>query len=189
LPPGQLLADVTTDRTGYRHYKSDRATCKTCPLLVSCTSSRSATRLIIRHFWADARKRTDAHRLTPWGKRNYKRRKETVERSFAAAIATRAPRPACRDMPVPPCRRTKHQDDRSCPRSQALPGLKLPTPLLQLPFKTKPRRKSTGFVSGLTEAAMPPFFIWLSIRYSPLASTPTVPPHAPAACRPVRSLR
>ena len=33
----------------------------------------------------DARERTDANRLTPWGKRIYKRRKETVERSFADA--------------------------------------------------------------------------------------------------------
>jgi hypothetical protein len=47
-PQGQLLAYVTTDRTGYRHYKSDPAICRTCPLRASCTSSRSATRLIIR---------------------------------------------------------------------------------------------------------------------------------------------
>ena len=84
-PQGQLLAYATTDRTGYRHYKSDPAICRSCPLLASCTSSRSATRLIIRHVWADARERADAHRLTPWGKRIYKRRKETVERSFADA--------------------------------------------------------------------------------------------------------
>ena len=84
-PQGQLLVYVTTDRTGYRHYKSDPAICRTCPLLASCTSSRNATRLIIRHVWADARERADAHRLTPWGKRIYKRRKETVERSFADA--------------------------------------------------------------------------------------------------------
>ena len=84
-PQGQLLAYATTDRTGYRHYKSDPSICKTCPLLASCTSSRTATRLITRHVWAVARERTDAHRLTPWGKRIYKRRKETVERSFADA--------------------------------------------------------------------------------------------------------
>ena len=84
-PQGQLLAYTTTDRTGYRHYKSDPAICRACPLLASCTSSRNATRLIIRHVWADARERADAHRLTPWGKRIYKRRKETVERSFADA--------------------------------------------------------------------------------------------------------
>jgi transposase len=84
-PQGQLLTYATTDRTGYRHYKSDPAICRSCPLLASCTSSRNATRLITRHVWADARERTDAHRLTPWGKRIYKRRKETVERSFADA--------------------------------------------------------------------------------------------------------
>ncbi len=78
-PQGQLLSYATTDRTGYRHYKSDPAICRTCPLLASCTSSRNATRLIIRHVWADARERTDANRLTPWGI------KETVERSFADA--------------------------------------------------------------------------------------------------------
>jgi transposase len=84
-PQGQLLAYATTDRTGYRHYKSDPAICRVCPLLASCTSSRNAVRLITRHVWADARQRTDDHRLTPWGKRIYKRRKETVERSFADA--------------------------------------------------------------------------------------------------------
>jgi hypothetical protein len=84
-PQGQLLAYATTDRTGYRHYKSDPVICRACPLLPSCTSSRNATRLITRHVWAEARERTDAHRLTPWGKRIYKRRKETVERSFADA--------------------------------------------------------------------------------------------------------
>ncbi|SHF59721.1 Transposase DDE domain-containing protein, partial [Acidocella aminolytica 101 = DSM 11237] len=35
--------------------------------------------------WREARERTDANRLTSWGKAIYKRRKETVERSFADA--------------------------------------------------------------------------------------------------------
>jgi transposase len=83
-PQGQLLAYATTGRTGYRQYKSDPTLCRSCPL-ASCTSSCNATRLIIRHVWADARERVDIHRLTPWGKRIYKRRKETVERSFADA--------------------------------------------------------------------------------------------------------
>lgn len=84
-PQGQLLTYATAGRTGYRHYKSNPAICRSCPLLASCTSSRNATRLIIRHVWAEARERTDANRLTSWGKRIYKRRKETVERSFADA--------------------------------------------------------------------------------------------------------
>jgi hypothetical protein len=84
-PQGQLLTYATTDRSGYRHYTSDAAICRTCPLLASCTANAKAIRTITRHVWQDARERTDAHRLTSWGKAIYKRRKETVERSFADA--------------------------------------------------------------------------------------------------------
>lgn len=84
-PQGQLLAYATTDRNGYRHYKSDPAICRTCPLLASCTTNARAQRTIIRHVWADAKERIDANRLTAWGKAVYRRRKETVERSFADA--------------------------------------------------------------------------------------------------------
>jgi transposase len=84
-PQGQLLRYATTDRTGYRHYKSDPAICRTCPLLASCTSNAKAERTITRHVWQDARERADSYRRMPWGKRIYKRRKETVERSFADA--------------------------------------------------------------------------------------------------------
>jgi transposase len=84
-PNGQLLTYATTDRNGYRHYISDPAVCQTCPLLASCTSNAKAVRTMTRHVWQDARERADAHRLTPWGKAVYKRRKETVERSFADA--------------------------------------------------------------------------------------------------------
>ncbi|UVK50843.1 IS1182 family transposase [Mesorhizobium sp. AR02] len=84
-PQGQLLAYATTDRNGYRHYKSAPAICRDCPLLASCTTNAKAQRTIIRHVWADAKERTDANRLTAWGKAVYRRRKETVERSFADA--------------------------------------------------------------------------------------------------------
>jgi transposase len=84
-PQGQLLAYSTTDRNGYRQYKSDPARCRSCPLLASCTTNAKAERTITRHVWQEALERTDAHRLTDWGKRLYKRRKETVERSFADA--------------------------------------------------------------------------------------------------------
>ena len=84
-PQGQVLAYASTDRHGYRHYKSDPAICRTCPLLASCTSNAKGERSITRHVWRDARDRTDANRLTSWGKAIYKRRKETVERSFADA--------------------------------------------------------------------------------------------------------
>ena len=84
-PAGQLLRYATTDRTGYRQYKSDPAQCRDCDLLSSCTTARNPQRVITRHVWQDARDRSDALRLTPQGKAIYKRRKETVERSFADA--------------------------------------------------------------------------------------------------------
>lgn len=84
-PQGQVLDYATTDRCGYRHYRSDPDICRTCPLLASCTSNAKAQRTLTRHVWQDIKARTDAHRLTDWGKAIYKRRKETVERSFADA--------------------------------------------------------------------------------------------------------
>ena len=84
-PQGQALSYATTDRNGYRHYKSDPQLCSACPLRASCTTNAKAERTITRHVWQDARERADAYRLTPWGKLIYARRKETVERSFADA--------------------------------------------------------------------------------------------------------
>lgn len=84
-PEGQILPYATTDRSGYRHYKSDPDICRTCPLLASCTSNAKGQRTLTRHVWQDIKAKTDAHRLTDWGKAIYKRRQETVERSFADA--------------------------------------------------------------------------------------------------------
>jgi transposase len=68
---GQSLTYALTDRDGYRHYRSDRKICSACPLLASCTTNGKAERTITRHVWQDARERTDARRLTDWGKRVY----------------------------------------------------------------------------------------------------------------------
>jgi hypothetical protein len=94
-----VLTYATTDRNGYRHYKSDPAICRTCPLLASCTT-------ITRHVWRDARERTDANRLTSWGKAIYKRRKETVS-------LRQVPKSNPRHLPMPPRRRrTEYQENR-----------------------------------------------------------------------------
>ena len=84
-PQGQVLGYSTTNRQGYREYKSDPALCRQCPLRGRCTTSVNATKVVVRHVWETAKERVDAHRLTAWGKRLYARRKETVERSFADA--------------------------------------------------------------------------------------------------------
>jgi transposase len=91
-PNQQLLIYRTTNREGYRQYHSDAQQCRECPLRPQCTRSRNATKIVTRHVWQDSRDRNDAHRLEQHGKRIYKRRKETVERSFADAKQLRGHR-------------------------------------------------------------------------------------------------
>ncbi len=82
IPVKSAADSETKPATGYCHCRSEPAICRDCPLLAACTSNAAATN---PYLWADARERTDANRLTSWGKAIYKRRKETVERSFADA--------------------------------------------------------------------------------------------------------
>jgi transposase len=84
-PNGQLLSYRTTNREGYRQYHSDPQQCRDCPVRQKCTQSSNATKVVTRHVWEASRERIDQHRLDRVGKRIYKRRKETVERSFADA--------------------------------------------------------------------------------------------------------
>lgn len=82
-PNGQLLPYRTTNREGYRQYHSDPS--HNCPVRQKCTQSSNATKVVTRHAWESSREQMDQHRLSHVGKRIYKRRKETVERSFADA--------------------------------------------------------------------------------------------------------
>ena len=84
-PNGQLLTYRTTNREGYREYRSDPKICQHCPLLGQCTSNAQYVKTITRHVWEDYREEVDSHRKTAKGKAIYKRRQETVERSFADA--------------------------------------------------------------------------------------------------------
>jgi transposase len=82
-PKGCNLRYRTTDRLGYRHYASDPTQCRTCPLQPQCTRSANFTKVVTRHIWQDHKDRVNNHRYTEQGKEIYRRRKETVERSFA----------------------------------------------------------------------------------------------------------
>jgi transposase len=84
-PNGQLLPYRTTNRQGYREYASSPTQCAHCPTKGQCTQSANGVKVVIRHVWEDHKEAVDAHRLTETGRRLYKRRKETVERSFADA--------------------------------------------------------------------------------------------------------
>jgi transposase len=84
-PGGQALTYRTTNREGYREYRSEPRVCRSCCFLGQCTRNRQRIKTVTRHVWEDARERVDAHRLTKEGRKIYQRRKETVERSFADA--------------------------------------------------------------------------------------------------------
>ena len=80
-----MLPYSTTNRAGYQEFRSDPAQCGGCAVRGQCTASANHVKVVIRHVWERAKERVDARRLTDWGKAIYKRRKETVERSFADA--------------------------------------------------------------------------------------------------------
>lgn len=82
-PEGEVLSYTTTSRDGFAQYKSDSDTCRNCPRLEQCTTSKTQTKTIARHVWEHYREEVISHRYEEKGKRIYKRRKETVERSFA----------------------------------------------------------------------------------------------------------
>lgn len=82
-PQNQILRYRTTNRDGYREYASDPSICRSCELLGQCTTSKNCMKLVTRHIWQDYKDEVNAHRYEDQGKAIYKRRKETVERSFA----------------------------------------------------------------------------------------------------------
>ena len=82
-PENQVLKYTTTNRDGYREYKSNPKVCRDCTLLNQCTTSRNHIKVITRHVWEKYKEAVDEHRYEEYGKKIYKRRKETVERSFA----------------------------------------------------------------------------------------------------------
>lgn len=84
-PQGEVLNYVTTNREGYREYKSRNEICGNCPLLTQCTNSKTKVKTLLRHVWEEYKEQVIEHRYEEQGKQIYERRKETVERSFADA--------------------------------------------------------------------------------------------------------
>jgi len=48
----QILKYTTTNREGYREYKSAPRICQNCPCRQSCTLSKNKTKVVVRHVWA-----------------------------------------------------------------------------------------------------------------------------------------
>lgn len=81
-PNNQTLEYKTTDKKGYKHYKSNPNVCKACPLREQCTKSKNYQKTITRHVWEEYKEEMNENRYTKLWKDNYPLRKETVERTF-----------------------------------------------------------------------------------------------------------
>jgi len=84
-PNDQILKYSTTNREGYREYKSDPKICMGCPMRTRCTESKSCQKVVARHVWEEYMERAEDVRHSDKGREIYKLRKETIERVFADA--------------------------------------------------------------------------------------------------------
>jgi transposase len=81
-PNNEILPYSTTDKNGYKLYKSDPNKCANCPLKNECTKSKSNQKVITRHIWEEYKEQMNENRYTQLWKDNYPLRKETIERTF-----------------------------------------------------------------------------------------------------------
>lgn len=84
-PNDEVLTYRTTNRDGYREYKSNGTTCVGCPYLPQCTESREHVKTVTRHVWEPYMEICEEIRQTLGMKGLYARRKETIERLFGTA--------------------------------------------------------------------------------------------------------
>ena len=84
-PENQVLKYSTTNREGYREYKSCGLFCSTCTHLHQCTESKDHVKLITRHVWEEYMEKAEDIRHTIGNKQIYQQRKETIERIFGTA--------------------------------------------------------------------------------------------------------
>lgn len=84
-PANRMLKYSTTNRDGYREYKSYGYICEKCPYLNQCTGSKEHVKLVTRHIWEDYMEECEDIRHTLGMKELYSKRKETIERLFGTA--------------------------------------------------------------------------------------------------------
>ena len=84
-PANQVLNYSTTNREGYREYKSNPAICIACPHLAQCTHSKNNQKVVQKHLWNDYLELAEDFRHSPQGNETYSRRGQTIERVFADA--------------------------------------------------------------------------------------------------------
>lgn len=84
-PENKILSYSTTNRDGYREYKSNCHDCANCPSRCRCTESRDCVKVVTRHVWENYIEMCEDIRHTIGNKAIYDLRKETIERIFGTA--------------------------------------------------------------------------------------------------------
>ena len=81
-PNNEILSYSTTDKNGYKQYKSNPDKCINCPFREQCTKSKIYQKVLTRHIWEEYKEQANENRYTKNWKDNYPQRKETIERVF-----------------------------------------------------------------------------------------------------------
>ena len=84
-PNNELLTYSTTNRDGYREYKSNPKVCAGCPMRAQCTESKNTQKVVVRHIWDEYLEMAEDVRHSPEGFELYGLRSQTIERVFADA--------------------------------------------------------------------------------------------------------
>ena len=84
-PENHVLTYHTTNRKGYKEYKSCGEYCACCPSLCQCTHSKNHVKTVTRHVWEEYMEMAEDIRHTRGNKQIYALRKETIERIFGTA--------------------------------------------------------------------------------------------------------
>ncbi|MBZ9608302.1 IS1182 family transposase [Clostridium estertheticum] len=82
-PDLRALHYKTTTREGYKEYVGNAKYCDICPNRAQCFSAKSKFKTIRRHVWETYKEDVVKFTRTDKGRNIYRRRKETIERSFA----------------------------------------------------------------------------------------------------------
>jgi transcription elongation factor Elf1 len=82
-PKYQILKYTTTNKYGYREYKSAPEICGNCPSRARCTASKNCQKTVAIHIWKDYIEQAEDVRHSPIGKETYEKRGKTIERVFA----------------------------------------------------------------------------------------------------------
>lgn len=84
-PQNQVLKYTTTNRDGYKEFKSNPEYCKKCEKINECTRSKNHQKVVTKHIWMKYLELAEDYRHTKKYKDLYEMRKETIERVFADA--------------------------------------------------------------------------------------------------------